>query len=359
MLLGSLLHLLFQEAIKTSKTSKSDLNLLLSELLKRKIIVSQLFEGDINVDNIMQEAVSYLESIEKWLREYVKIKPTLTKNNNFTNNSKSTFSSSSNNNKNNEMKFQVLNVQDIEESIWSPKYGVKGKLDLTLQIEKHKEISIKKQTTIEIDTIPVELKSGRSTFSVEHEGQVMLYALLNKEKRKFHDYGLLLYLKDAKMKFIKTSHNNLKGLIQLRNDLVHFISSNGLPSLKEEERFCSKCSLLTVCSLFNDKTIELNKKIKYETNMDLYERSISHLTENHIKYFFKWYKMLDLEFQNEKQFDSGDLIWNKNLDDLEKIGYTVSNLKLFSSNLHSLPNLIEKDISSFSPFEFRRDNNSK
>ena len=187
MLLGSLLHLLFQEAIKTSKTSKSDLNLLLSELLKRKIIVSQLFEGDINVDNIMQEAVSYLESIEKWLREYVKIKPTLTKNNDFTNNSKSTFSSSTNNNKNNEMKFQVLNVQDIEESIWSPKYGVKGKLDLTLQIEKHKEISIKKQTTIEIDIIPVELKSGRSTFSVEHEGQVMLYALLNKEKRKNHD----------------------------------------------------------------------------------------------------------------------------------------------------------------------------
>ena len=251
--------MLFQDAIKTSKSSKADLNILLAELLKRKIIVNQLFEANVNVDNLVQEAVSYLETIEKWLREYVKIKPTLSKNNNFTNNSKSNYSSVTN--KNNEFKFQVLNVQDIEESIWSPKYGVKGKIDLTLQIERHKEISAKKQATIEIDTIPVELKSGRSTFSVEHEGQVMLYALLNKEKRKSNDYGLLLYLKDAKMKFIKTSHNNLKGLIQLRNDLVHFISSNNLPSLKEDERFCSKCSLLTVCSLFNDKTVELNKKI--------------------------------------------------------------------------------------------------
>ena len=351
MLLGNLLHTLFQDAIRTSKFTKVELNELLSVLIKRKLIVNQVFEANIQMDSLVQEAIEYVDSIEKWLREHVKVKPMLTKNNFFTNNSKPSFSATNKDN------FQVLNVQDIEESIWSPKYGIKGKLDLTLQIEKHKEMASKKQKTIEIDTIPVELKSGRSTFSVEHEGQVMLYALLNKEKRKDNDYGLLLYLKDSKMKFIKATQSNLKGLIQLRNDLVHFISSNNLPSFKEEERFCSKCSLLTVCSLFNDNSY-LNKKIKYETKIDLYAKSISHLTENHKNYFFKWYKMLDHEFQNDKQFDAGDLIWNKSLNELETIGFTVSNLKLCSSQ-SSVNDLIDNNIASFLPFEFRRDNNNK
>ncbi len=63
----------------------------------------------------------------------------------------------------------------------------------------------------EMHTIPVELKSGRTTFSAEHEGQVMLYSLLNNEKRKESDFGLLLYLKDMNMKFIKISHNSIRG----------------------------------------------------------------------------------------------------------------------------------------------------
>lgn len=64
---------------------------------------------------------------------------------------------------------------------------------------------------LESHVVPVELKSGRTTFSAEHEGQVMLYALLNREKRKSSDFGLLLYLKEMKMKFVKVSENSIKG----------------------------------------------------------------------------------------------------------------------------------------------------
>ncbi len=333
--------MLFQDAIKTSKFSKIDLKLILSALIKRKLFVSQIFEANVNEEQIVQEAIGYLDSIETWLREYVKVKPMLVDKKNNVNNGKT---------KKN-IEFQILSVCDIEESIWSPKYGIKGKLDLTLQIEKYDNVSSKKLPII--DTIPVELKSGRSTFSVEHEGQVMLYALLNKEKRKNSDFGLLLYLKDTKMKFIKATQNNLKGLIQLRNDLVHYICANSLPDLKNEERFCTKCSMLTVCSLFNDEN-EASNKIQYETSIDLYSKSILHLTDSHKKHFFKWYRMLDLEFQNEKQFDAGDLIWIKSLNELETIGFTISNLKLVVN-----AGSVDNENSSFMPFEFRRDNNNK
>ena len=95
---------------------------------------------------------------------------------------------------------------------------MKGKLDLTLQTEikisayKNLVSANKKPNNLpESYTIPVELKSGRTTFSAEHEGQVVLYSLLNEEKRKLTDFGLLLYLKDMNMKFIKVNHTSLRG----------------------------------------------------------------------------------------------------------------------------------------------------
>ena len=196
MILGNLLHMLFQYAITNKKYEKNELNSLLIELLQRKQIISQLYEASLNEEFILKETSIYLQSIEKWLKENIKLP--LTKQNSAKN-------------------LQIINVCDIEESIWSPKYGMKGKLDLTLQLElkisafKTLVNSNKKTSNPETHIIPVELKSGRTTFSAEHEGQVMIYSMLNNEKRKSSDFGLLLYLKDMNMKFIKVSNNSIRG----------------------------------------------------------------------------------------------------------------------------------------------------
>lgn len=109
---------------------------------------------------------------------------------------------------------------------------MKGKLDLTLQTEikvsayKNLVGAAKKPNNLpESYTIPVELKSGRTTFSAEHEGQVVLYSLLNEEKRKLTDFGLLLYLKDMNMKFIKVNHTSLRGehFFYIKKSRVDFI----------------------------------------------------------------------------------------------------------------------------------------
>lgn len=125
------------------------------------------------------------------------------------------------------------------------------------------------------------------------------------------------------MKFVKISHVCLRGLIQLRNDLVHYISSNKLPSeLKNEERMCNKCGQLRVCSLLRSGGSQ--------DSISLYDDSISHLNENQRKFFFKWYQMLELEFGGAeyKQFEAGELIWWKSKRELEATGYAVFDLKI-------------------------------
>lgn len=126
------------------------------------------------------------------------------------------------------------------------------------------------------------------------------------------------------MKFVKMSHVCLRGLIQLRNDLVYYISSNQLPlELKNEDRVCSKCPQLRMCSL-------LQLKEKSQANIDVYENSISHLNDAHQSFFHRWYQMLELEFgpSQYKQFEAGELIWWKSQKDLEATGFSVFDLIL-------------------------------
>ena len=65
-----------------------------------------------------------------------------------------------------------------------------------------------------------------------------------------------------------------------------------------------------------------------EEELELYADSVMHLTLEHRDFFFKWYKMLELEFSDLKQFDSGDDVWWKSRVELENLGYSVFDLRL-------------------------------
>jgi len=113
MILGNLLHMLFQYAIKNQKYDKAQLNALLIDLLKRKQIINQMYESNLNEDFMLKETSIYLTSIEKWVQEHINLPLA-----NSTNGTKmKSFSEKSSKN------FHISNVCDIEESIWSTKYG--------------------------------------------------------------------------------------------------------------------------------------------------------------------------------------------------------------------------------------------
>jgi len=58
-------------------------------------------------------------------------------------------------------------VLDIEENVWSPRYGLKGKIDVTGKFRIRNL-----HTSEESDAIlPVEIKTGKNSHSMEHHVQ--------------------------------------------------------------------------------------------------------------------------------------------------------------------------------------------
>lgn len=60
---------------------------------------------------------------------------------------------------------------DIEENVWSPRFGLKGKIDLTARIRIQRPPN-RSHRGLEEKTVPLELKTGRESNSVEHRSQV-------------------------------------------------------------------------------------------------------------------------------------------------------------------------------------------
>ncbi|RTG89301.1 DNA replication ATP-dependent helicase Dna2 [Schistosoma bovis] len=168
--------------------------------------------------------------------------------------------------------------------------GLKGKIDSTLLCE----IPLLGELKPTLHLIPMELKSGNPSYSIEHKGQVYLYLMLAREFYGAHystskyarvpvaNAGWLVYLKEPiKQNFQKhisftnpgiiyPDINSFRGLIQTRNRLVSGIidllrsadtsheqlrvsdQKLKLPDCINQLRVCQTCSLQLTCSLLTE-----------------------------------------------------------------------------------------------------------
>lgn len=62
----------------------------------------------------------------------------------------------------------VTDFVDIEENIWSPRFGLKGKIDVTAGVRIHR----KGRPPLN-RVMPLELKTGKESNSIEHRSQVL------------------------------------------------------------------------------------------------------------------------------------------------------------------------------------------
>lgn len=76
---------------------------------------------------------------------------------------------------------QIDSIEDIEDNIWCRELGIKGKIDVTVKSG--------------LKVMPLELKTGKSSLSLEHRGQVLLYVMMMNKLGHKVSSGLLLYLK--------------------------------------------------------------------------------------------------------------------------------------------------------------------
>ncbi|GFO46497.1 hypothetical protein PoB_007300200 [Plakobranchus ocellatus] len=223
------------------------------------------------------------------------------------------------------------------------KFGLKGKIDLTVKAQLRKT----KASREEVKVLPLELKTGKASFSSEHKGQVTLYSMMCSDRRPDPQEGILLYLKHGEMETVTVKPESKSGLVQLRNRLARDLSrqvttetdENGrktyflgsLPPPINNERACSKCSHLQTCSIYQ-RSVEKPELPPNHAMSKLVPEAMGHLDGEDLAYFLHWILCLDVEGKESgrRQLSS---IWCTSGQQREKEGDCLSNMVITASEL--------------------------
>ncbi|XP_058399308.1 DNA replication ATP-dependent helicase/nuclease DNA2 isoform X4 [Diceros bicornis minor] len=233
-------------------------------------------------------------------------------------------------------KLQELAIQTVQEiRHLKEMFGLKGKIDVTVGVKIHRGCKTKYKI------MPLELKTGKESNSIEHRSQLVLYTLLSQERRADPEAGLLLYLKTGQMYPVPAKHLDKRELLRLRNQmafsLFHRISKSAtekektklapLPQIIEEQQTCKYCSQIGNCALYSraveqqmdDSSVPIGMlpKIKEETQ---------HLKPTHLEYFSLWCLMLTLESQSKDDKKNHQNIWLMPASEMEESGSCIGNL---------------------------------
>ncbi|XP_006937891.3 DNA replication ATP-dependent helicase/nuclease DNA2 isoform X1 [Felis catus] len=328
MLIGTVLHEVFQKAISNSFAPEKLQEYAFQTIQEIKHL-KEMYRLNLNQDEIKQEVEEYLPSFSKWAGDFMhKYIST-----DFPQMQLSLPSDGSNNNST--CNIEVINSLDIEESIWSPRFGLKGKIDVTVGVKIHRGYKTKYKI------MPLELKTGKELNSIEHRSQLVLYTLLSQERRADPEAGLLLYLKTGHMYPVPAKHLDKRELLRLRNQMAFSLSNRiskssvgkektnlaPLPQIIEEEQTCKYCSHVGNCALYSraveqqmdDSSVPIGMlpKIKEETQ---------HLKLSHLEYFSLWCLMLTLESQSKDNKKNHQHIWLMPASEMEESGNCIGNL---------------------------------
>ncbi|XP_034872148.1 DNA replication ATP-dependent helicase/nuclease DNA2-like [Mirounga leonina] len=328
MLIGTVLHEVFQKAISNSFAPEK-LQEFAFQTVQEIRHLKEMYRLNLNQEEIKQEVEEYLPSFSKWAGDFM---------HKYTSGDFPQMQlslPSDGNNNNSSCNIEVINSLDIEESIWSPRFGLKGKIDVTVGVKIHRGCKTKYKI------MPLELKTGRELNSIEHRSQLVLYTVLSQERRADPEAGLLLYLKTGHMYPVPANHLDKRELLRLRNQmaysLLHRISKSAiekektklapLPQIIEDQQTCKYCSQIGNCALYSraveqqmdDSSVPIGMlpKIKEETQ---------HLKLTHLEYFSLWCLMLTLESQSKDNKKNHQHIWLMPASEMEESGNCIGNL---------------------------------
>ncbi|AGO12143.1 AaceriAEL218Wp [[Ashbya] aceris (nom. inval.)] len=191
---------------------------------------------------------------------------------------------------------------DIEENIWSHKYGVKGFIDATV------ETSVGPSRRL---LAPLEIKTGKYKH-ISHEAQGSIYTLLLSDRYDIPvDFHLMYYSKTNDFVKHPTSMVSLKHLLVLRNQLASKLKHNlveidsrdlladlelRLPPLLKSST-CDTCHAKTHCMVLN-KLTENGSSEDSGLSGSEYDELTGHLAkklDRYREFYQKYSRLLHLE----------------------------------------------------------------
>jgi len=156
MLYGTLLHELFQEALKANQWDTDFLLSTIDKLLPSKF--DTILEINSTCDEVKEHMTSKLPEMQAWAKIFIRAKPCVDAVVQHRNGPRSIMS--------------VNKLLDVEEHVWSPMYGLKGNIDATVQVTMQDDEG---ERTL---TVPFEVKTGKNSSNSAHSVQTALYNLL-------------------------------------------------------------------------------------------------------------------------------------------------------------------------------------
>jgi len=247
------------------------------------------------------------------------------------------------------IKFDKLH--QLEESVLSPEFGLKGSIDVTMLASFGNASSCAQYPP---SIVGIEFKTGhKQSVQPSHVAQLNLYTLMLRAKygtARQSPYcasagqamesgaaigGVLLYLNDKghALYNVSPSLGEIKSLIGQRNilaaqtkfattidiqDVDHaenklsFVSGSKLPDVMQSPRPCSYCFSNSYCMMYAHSDIELSTRFQKgtkftancvavsESHAHLLKHFAGHLNQEEISYFRAWDQMIDLEFKSSK-----------------------------------------------------------
>ncbi|CAL8464813.1 g4348 [Coccomyxa elongata] len=220
----------------------------------------------------------------------------------------------------------VAGVADIEESVWAPRYGLKGMIDASVHLlmQPVPEGAWQAQQAVQACTAPLEFKTGKPHQS--HRAQVTLYQLLMEERYgEAIEAGLLWYLNQASPEIVTRSPYEVAGLMMQRNALAARLGrEHSLPPMLREERSCSNCFQRSNCALLHKA---LDGGCAESAGMGpTFAELTGHLSAAHAQFLAQWLRLVDLEEGDTSAKRSE--IWAMAGEEREALGRCVAGLQL-------------------------------
>ena len=162
MLLGTIVHELLQEVLKHKAYKRPEILKTLDAILLSPKIIGDLVSIGMSEVDMRKEVEPFVRHIQYFVDKFIfgKVVAKPEEGEKAGEAGKKKVSSRA------QWEGRVANVADIEENLWSPRLGMKGKIDLTVETvqgpgSKSKAI------------LPLEVKTGKPSYSTSHQGQVM------------------------------------------------------------------------------------------------------------------------------------------------------------------------------------------
>ncbi|KAG0257386.1 Tripartite DNA replication factor [Mortierella polycephala] len=312
---GTMLHELFQGSLFANDFSTASLQSKIEDVIAAH--VNDLYLINETNDSAREVISQYISSCQDWARRYLRASPS----------TDGTIVDAMGQTASGESSLLCVNkILDIEENIWSPMFGLKGKIDASIQVVV--KTDRKKPGSDDCEsktlTVPFELKTGKKSNVVSHRAQTMLYTLLMTDRYDVNvNWGLLFYLKTGEFIRVPALHDEIRTILMQRNEIAIYEEAKlTLPPMIQRTDTCSYCFSFSSCTVLH-KLLEDGTAETAGLGM-MFEERTDHLNDTHAAFLKKWNRLLALEQGDVAKFQSQ--IWSMLSADRQAAGNCFNNL---------------------------------